>query len=132
MMRPMGMVLVTALLLVQLSLLPTQSMISGYFGKDRPWMKLPVATNRTRCCHCFFGEELSWTKAGGWVGRTGAIRPEEMEGLLKEGIERGRGRSYTLRLRIPADAEAGRFMEAAMAAQRAGVSCLHVAAVKGG
>ena len=133
MMRPMGMVLVTALLLVQLSLLPTRSMIIGYFGKDRPWMKLPVATNQERCCHCFFGDELSWTKTGGWVGRAGAMRPGEIEGFVKDGIERGkeRGRSYTLRLRIPAEADAGKFMEAAMAAQRAGVSCLHVAVVEG-
>ncbi len=131
MMRSMGMVLVTALLLLQLSLLPTRSMIFQYFGKDRPWMKLPVATNQTHCCVCFFGDELSWTKTGGWVGRAGAIEPAEIEGLLRNGIERGMGRRYTLRLRIPADAEAGKFMEAAMAAQRAGVSCLHVAVVQG-
>ncbi len=130
MMRPMGMVLVTALLLVQLSFFPTRSKVFQYFGKDRPWMKLPVASNHTRYSHCSFVDELSWTKTGGWVGRAGAIRPTEIEGLLKDGIERGKGRSYTLRLRIPANADAGKFMEAAMAAQRAGVACLHVAVVQ--
>lgn len=133
MIRSMGIALVTVLLLVQLSLFPTRSMLIEYFGKDRPWMKLPVASNRTHCCHCFFGDELSWTKTGGWVGRAGSMRPGEIEGFLKDGIERGRerGRSYTLRLRIPADADAGKFMEAAMAAQDAGVACLHVAVVRG-
>ena len=126
----MGLVLVTALLLVQLSFLPTRGMISQYFGKDRPWMKLPVATNQKRCCVCFFGDELGWTKSGGWVGRVGAMKPGEIEGFLKDGIERGRGRSYTLRLRILAEADTGKFMEAAMAAQRAGVACLHVAVVQ--
>lgn len=132
MIRSMGIALVTVLLLVQLSFFPTRSMAFRYYGKNWPWMKLPVATNQTHCCHCFFGEELSWTKTGGWVGRAGAMRPTEIEGFLKDGIERGRGRSYTLRLRIPAEADAGKFMEAAMAAQRAGVSCLHVAVVQGG
>lgn len=95
-------------------------------------MKLPVASNYTRYSHCSIVDELSWTKTGGWVGRAGSMRPGEIEGFLKDGIERGRerGRSYTLRLRIPAEADAGKFMEAAMAAQRAGVACLHVAVVQ--
>jgi hypothetical protein len=118
------------LLLVQLSFFPTRSMAIQYYGKNWPWMKLPVATNQKRCCVCFFGDELSWTKTGGWVGRAGAMKPGEIEGFLKDGIERGKGRSYTLRLRIPAEADAGKFMEAAMAAQRAGVACLHVAVVQ--
>ena len=128
----MGMVLVTALLLVQFSLFPSVSMFPEHYGKDRPWMKLPVATNHMRYSHCSFVDELSLTKTGGWVGRAGSMRAGEIEGLLKDGIERGRdrGRSYTLRLRIPAEADAGKFMEAAMAAQRAGVSCLHVAVVQ--
>jgi hypothetical protein len=130
----MGIALVTLLLLVQLSFFPTRSMAFQYYGKNWPWMKLPVATKQNRCCVCSFVDELSWTKTGGWVGRAGSVRPGEIEGFLKDGIERGRerGRSYTLRLRIPADADAGKFMEAAMAAQRAGVAGLHVAVVKGG
>lgn len=127
----MGLVLVTALLLLQFSFFPARSMAFQYYGKNWPWMKLPVATNQTHCCRCFFGDELSWTKTGGWVGREGSIQPEKMEGLFREGIERGMGRRYTLRLRIPADAAAGKFTETAMAAQRAGVSCLHVAVVDG-
>jgi len=93
MMRSMGLVLVTALLLLQLSFFPNRSMAFQYYGKNWPWMKLPVATNQTHCCHCFFGDELSWTKTGGWVGREGSIQPGEMEGLFREGIERTVGRS---------------------------------------
>ncbi len=128
----MGTVLVTALLLVQLSLFPTVSMFPEHYGKDRPWMKLPVAANRTQCCHCFFGDELSWTKTGGWVGEGGRIRNGEIEAHLRRLTEHAEkhGLRSNLRLRIPADAEAGKFMEAAMAAQRAGVACLHVAAVQ--
>lgn len=133
MMRSMGMVLVTALLLVQLTLLPTRSMIFQYFGKDRPWMKLPVATNQKRFSHTHFVDELSWTKTGGWVGSAGSIRNGEIEAHLRRLIERSakRGLRSNLRLRLPADADAGKFMEAAMAAQRAGVACLHVAVIGG-
>ncbi len=129
----MGIALVTALLLVQLSLFPTVSLFLDHYGKDRPWMKLPVATNRTHCCHCFFGDELSWTKAGGWVGEGGCIRNGEIEAHLRRLTENAEthGLRSNLRLRIPADADAGKFMEAAMAAPRAGVSCLHVAVVEG-
>lgn len=133
MMRSMGLVLVTVLLLVQLSFLPTRSMFFLYFEKDRPWMKLPVATNQKRCCHCYFGDELSWTKAGGWVGEGGSIGEGEIEAHLRRLTEKAEthGLRSNLRLRIPAEADAGKFMDAAMAAQRAGVACLHVAVVKG-
>lgn len=134
MIQSMGIALVTVLLLVQLSFFPAVSLFPVHYGKDRPWMKLPVATNQTHCCHCFFGGELSWTKAGGWVGEAGSIRNGEIEAHLRRLTEKAEahGLRSNLRLRIPAEAHAGKFMEAAMAAQGAGVSCLHVAVVEGG
>jgi hypothetical protein len=132
MIRSMGMALVAVLLLMELMFLPTRSNILDYFGNDRPWMKLPDASNSRHYHGTHFGEELSWTKTGGWVGAAGAIKQPEMDGFLRRAVERSEahGLLFNLRLRIPADAEAGHFTEAAMAAQRAGVSRLHVAVIK--
>jgi hypothetical protein len=130
----MGPALVGVVLSAQWMFLPTRSMFIEHFGKDRPRMKLPVATHAGRAAGCHVGAELSWTGSGGWVGEGRAIRRTEIEAFLGEAIERTeqRGLSFSLRLRIPAEAKAGIFMEAAMAAQKAAVSHLHMAAVKGG
>ena len=132
MMRSMGMVLVSALLLMQLMFFPTRSAIMEYFGKERPWMRLPVAGNSRQDHGDHFGDEMSWTETSGWVCKSGVINRSEMDSFLRDGVERteARGLRFTLRLRIPADAEAGRFTEAAMSAQRAGVSHLRVAVIK--
>jgi hypothetical protein len=64
-------------------------MVFQYFGKDRPWMKLPVATNQKRCCHCFFGDELSWTKTGGRSWRGGVGEAEEAVAEIDVGCSGG-------------------------------------------
>lgn len=128
-MRSIGIPVVTILFLVNLTLVMRFDEIREYFSLDRPAMKLPTATNQTSCCKCFYGSEMNWTKDGVWVNREGKMKPHQVEGFLKTQIEKSNGRAYTLRLRIPADARAEPFMMAALAAQRAGVSCLHVAVV---
>lgn len=130
-----GISLVTVLLLVELSLLPTRSAITEHYGANRPWMRLPVATYRGSHCDGHIAQELSWTREGGWVGEGGKIKEGQIETYLRSRAKRVgelHGLRISLRLRIPADAEAGKFIHAAMAAQRAGTPRLIVAVTKDG
>jgi hypothetical protein len=130
--RSMGMVLVSALLMMQLMFLPTRSSIIDYFGKDRPWMAFPIASNPRNYGDMPFVYELSWTETGGWVSGGGAIKRSEMDAFLKGRLKMAEqyGDFLTLRLRIPADAEAVHSTQAAMSAWRAEVSHLHVAVIR--
>lgn len=131
----LGISLVTVLLLVELSMLPTRSPIIEHYGANRPWMRLPVATHWSRHhSDSHIAQELSWTREGGWVGKAGKIKEREIEAYLRSQAKRAEelhGLRISVRLRVPADAEAGHFIRAAMAAQRAGIPHLIVVVVGG-
>ena len=132
--QTLGISFVGVALLVQLMFLPTRSMFNSYSGPDRPRMSLPIASEASRCnLHCH--EEISWTKAGGWVASgVGSIKVDELESFLRTSVERCEdlGIFARVRVRIPPDAPASEFVHLAMCMERAGVKGFNVALIQPG
>ena len=95
-------------------------------------MSLPIASEASRSnLHCH--EEISWTKAGGWVaGGVGSINVDEIEAFLRTSVERCEdlGIYARVRVRIPADAPASEFVHLAMCMEQAGIRAFNVAVVE--
>lgn len=134
MQRALGISVVGVAMLVQLMFLPTRSMLNLYSGPDRPRMPLPVASEGSRS-NDHFHEEISWTKAGGWVaGGVGSIKAGDLESYLRATVKRceDRGIYSRVRVRIPPEAPAREFVHLAMCMERAGVMGFSVAVVRPG
>lgn len=126
-----GISVVGVAILMQLMFLPTRSLLTLYHGPDRPRMSLPIASEGSRSnVHCH--EEMSWTRAGGWVaGGVGSIKVEDLESFLRRTVERcqDQGIHARVRVRIPPDAPASEFVHLARCMERAGVIGFNVAVI---
>ena len=133
MMRSLGLSVVSALMLAQLLLLPTRSMLGWRSSPDHPRMELPVASEGEMWCCGHSHADLSWTREGGWVASgVGTIRTEDLEAFLRTTAERWQGRGYVarMRVRVPGDAPAKHFVYFTKCMERAGISELRVAVVR--
>jgi len=130
MMRVIRISLVGALMAVQLLFLYTQSSTFVYNKTDYPWMALPVVTN-VRChYHDPDYEDISWTQQGGWVlSGTGKVKDQDLDHYLRSAVERNKARNEMpgMRVRIPANAPAGIFVNLAKRMEKAGVVQVRVA-----
>ncbi|MCP5537582.1 MAG: hypothetical protein H7A51_15285 [Akkermansiaceae bacterium] len=125
MLRIFAITLVSVVLCIQLVLLPTRGFIHQYFGKDRPFLKLPVASNGGRYgCHARGITELSYNQEGKWVSRgKHAMDDTQVTPYLRSLVQQQEARGYTpiIRLRIPAKTPAKHFIRMTRYAGDAGI-----------
>lgn len=102
--------------------------------KDYPAMQLPVASRFSKgCCYGVDHTSISWTQKGGWTVRgAGKLKDEDLDAFLKSEVERHKekGNVPGMRVRIPANAPAGVFVNLAKRMERAGVVQIRVAVVE--
>lgn len=130
MMRVIGISLVGVLMAVQLMFLYTRYVIQDYDMRDYPRMPLPVAKNASNFCGGGHYENISWTENGGWVlSGTGKVKYQDLDHFMMRAVERCRGRNEIpgMRVRIPANAPAGIFVNLTKRMERAGVVQVRVA-----
>jgi hypothetical protein len=132
MMRTIGISLVGALMAAQLIFLlyRNPSIINE---KDYPAMQLPVAKYSKRHCSSVYYENISWTQKGGWtVYGVGKVKDEDLDQFLKSEVERHnqKGNLPGMRVRIPANAPAGVFVDLTKRMEKAGVVQVRVAVVE--
>lgn len=131
MMRTFGISLVGALMAAQLIFL-LYSNPSIINDKDYPAMRLPVASH-AKNSGCIYYENISWTQKGGWtVYGIGKVKDEDLDQFLKSEVERHnqKGNLPGMRVRIPANAPAGVFVNLTKRMEKAGVVQVRVAVVE--
>lgn len=131
MMRTIGISLVGVIMAVQLLFLFARH-IQAYEMRDYPRMALPVAKNAHRYCSGGYIENISWTQKGGWVvSGIGPVRDQDLDQVLSGAVQRSLENGLTpgLRVRIPANAPAGIFVNLTKRMERSGVLNVRVAVV---
>lgn len=132
-MRVIGFSLVGVVMAVQLLFLFDRH-VRAYQSRDYPRMPLPVASNAKRH-HCggWGYENISWTAKGGWMmlGK-GEVKDQDLDHILRSSVEQSEASGFIpgVRVRIPADASAGIFVNLTRRMERAGVQVVRVAVVE--
>jgi hypothetical protein len=129
MMRMIGISLVGAVMAVQLPFLYNRY-LEEYQMRDYPRMSLPVAKNASRFSCGGHYENISWTQKGGWVvSGKGKVKDQDLDQFLSDAVKRSMGRHVIpgMRVRIPANAPAGIFVNLTKRMEKAGVVQVRVA-----
>ncbi len=125
---------ISVALCAQLILMPTRTFCGQYFSKDRPRLKLPVASNgRKTGCFGTSIPELSLNRRGQWVtyGEPEMNNQQARQYLnMVASRQTSRGYSPVLRLRITAQSPAKYFVSITHAAQDAGFNTIYLAVWK--
>jgi hypothetical protein len=133
MMRSIGISVVAVLMLAQLLMLPSRSMLIWRYGPDLPPMRLPVASEGTPFPAGHAYADLSWTEHGGWVAAgVGVIGAENLEPFLRRVADRCEqaGCVPRVRVRVPANAPAKHFVHLTRCMERVGIPGLRIAVVR--
>jgi len=126
--------IISVVLCVQLTLLPSRTALWQNFSKDRPRLKLPIASHGTKiACFGHSITELSLNRQDQWVTRGEASMDElQLSQYLDSDAKKqsSRGRVPLLRLRIPAQSPAKHFIHVTRKARDAGFQDVYLAVWK--
>ncbi len=132
--QPFFISIISVVLCVQLTLLPTRTVLWQNFSKDRPRLKLPIASQGTKiACFGHSITELSLNRQDQWVTRGEASMNELQLGQYLDSDAKKQsycGRVPVLRLRIPAQSPAKHFINVIRKARDAGFQDVYLAVWK--